>query len=207
MSNTLVKLIVNSSPPVAEDSRLPVVRGGDGRSGITGTTSPFVAGGPIGAGLINTVIADPGVAAITLSPDQLFGAMLSFAPLANNLQVNFPTAASIISYLGSDLVRVRPGLTATTGAALPAQPYTTNGQLYESFDLYINFFDADSTLQLGAANAMNSTTKTFFYGQGFTANATSVTIAANTRRFLHYKVIIASSTPGAEVVWIIPVAE
>lgn len=206
MATKPTKLVQITAPPVAETSRLPVTRGSDGRSGVQGATGPFVVGGVVGGGLPLARIVDPGVAAITLTPDQLCGGIFAISPIAANLAINFPTAAAIVSYLGSDLVRVAPGAAPTNGNALTAQAYTAASGIYESFDFFIDVYDASFTFTFGAANAAASTTKTFFYGGGLFNNAAALTVAANTRTRLHFKVLVVNSTPGSEMVWIIPVS-
>lgn len=209
MATKPTKLIQITAPPAADTSRLPVTRASDQRAtGLQGTTGTFVSGGVQGTGLPVYVISDPVTA--NLTADQVIGAQVCFGAVAGaNLDINFPSAASIVSYVGADLVRVRPGATPTNGNAIPLSPITDGPRIYEAFDCYIQVFDANSTYTIGTNNtaANPAAAGTYVYGGGFTQNASTINIGAGALRFVHLKVIIANATPGSELVWVIPVGQ
>lgn len=192
---SLAKLIQYTGPARANDGRLPVTEAGDGRVGLStkGSRGPFIIQGVQSQGYLFKGFST--AADATLTPAQVVGANLGLAALGANRTYTLPSAAEIVSFIGSDLCQpstvLVPPIAQTTGTGV--------SYLLPAFDFTVTFTDAVNSITLSGG------TRVTYHRSGNLSKAddTSITALNTYPGVARFLVVITNATPGAEQVAIL----
>lgn len=188
---SLPKLISYTGPARANDGRLPVTEVASGQVGLStkGSRGPWVASGVSGAGRTFKGFTD---ADVTLTPAQVVGAQIGFPVLGGARVITLPTAADIVSYIGSDLCS--PPVTVPD--PVPQTVNTGVSYLGVTFPFTIAFTSNVQTVQFAASTGV------VYHVNGNPSVAGTATMAAFNPypAIAKFRVVINNATPGSEQV-------
>lgn len=188
---SLPKLIQYTGPARANDGRLPVTESAAGQVGLStkGSRGPWVASGVTGQGRLFKGFTQ---ATHTLTPAQVIGANIGVAALLGNYVWTLPTAAEIVSYLGSDLVSPP----AAIADPVPATTNTGASFLGVSFPFTVSFTDGINTIQFGASTGVSY----HFGGNPAVAGVATFPPFNSYPGVQKFRVVVTNATPGSEAV-------